>query len=156
MNKRIISKRLLILLVFCSCNSNDSKTQRIQDIDRLTDNHSAVANRVIVDTTVANNDTLYTQYHYDNSAKLTLISIEETATINKYLSYIDNDSLIKITINRRDPNHSSDEAASYYLIKDSVFHKVETRGKLGDLNKFILDQKRNIKYFNDSLSQKIR
>ena len=144
------------MLVFSSCNSDDNKIAKIQYIDKLTDDHSSLINRVFTDTSITKNDTIYTQYHYDNSTKLTIIYIEETATDNKYVSYINNDSLIKITVKNRNPNYISDDAASYYIDNDSVFHKVETRGKLEDLNKFIFDQKRNIKFFKDSLTKKLQ
>lgn len=144
------------MLIYYSCKSEDPKVKRIKYIDNITSPSSRVVNKVFTDTLITKDDTIYTHYHYDNSDLLTLIYIEETATENKYLSYIKNDSLLKIAIENRNPNYSSDAAARYYLIGDSVFYAIETRGKFRNLSKFILDQKRNIRYFKDSLIKDVR
>jgi hypothetical protein len=69
----------------------------------------------VTDTAYLKDDTIYTHYHYDEPVKLLLIYIEETATGNKYVSYVSNDSLIKVVVENRNPNYLSDDAAVYYI-----------------------------------------
>jgi hypothetical protein len=150
-------KKFFLLISLFSCNSNQyNQASKIRYIDSIVHNQSEfVIQRVVTDTTQFKDDTIYTNYEYDKPPKLLRIYIEKTATTNKYISYFNNDTLIKIVVMNRNPNYSSDEVAAYYIDNDSVFHKIETRDKIEDIKNFILEQKRNLKYFNDSLTKKL-
>lgn len=147
--------RSFFLIFLISCNSNaDNKELKIESIDSVVF-QSNLIHHIITDTTFLEADTIYTCYEYDKPNKLKSIDIEETATTNKYVSYINNDTLIKIVVNNRNPNYSSDQAAAYYIDHDEVIKKKETRGKLEDIQKFINDQKKNIRFFKDTLTARL-
>ena len=139
-----------VFLVSCNSSSNN-QASKIQYINSIVNDYSQLIHRVVTDTTYLKDDTIYTHYEYDKPIKLLSIHIEETATNNKYISYVTNDTLIKIVLNNRNPNYSSDQTAAYYIDNDIVIKKEETRDKLEDIQKFISAQKRNIQFFKDTL-----
>ena len=147
-------KFFLAPFLMLSCTSNyKSQDSKIQSIDSIINAYSKTIHRVITDTIYSKNDTIIKNYQFDEQRKLLLIYEEETGKNDKFLIYVANDSLIKIVIKNSNPNSSDDQAAAYYVEKDSVIKKNETRFKMDDIKTFIKNQKENIVLFNDKLSR---
>lgn len=138
-------------LLLLSCADDSAKNHilsRVEYIDRIVKEHDLVISRVKVDTTTVGNNTYYTNYYFNSKKELLSIVITEPAESLKYVSHLHKDTLLKVSVESRDVNYTSDEAAAYYLTNDSIIYRKEPRGKLENLRKLIADLRKNAEKFN--------
>lgn len=151
MNFNKIAWTAFSLFIFSCANTSTENdiSSRVAYIESIVKEHGRFLSRVKIDTTTVGNNTYYTSYNFDNRKNLQSIIITEPAESLKYVSHFHNDSLLKVSVESRDVNYTSDEAAAYYLTGDSIIYRKEPRGKLENLGKLIADQKKNADKFNN-------
>lgn len=146
----------LLFCFFIACNS-DSKLQeeKIKHIDSVAEEYSNLLRRIVTDTTYLNGDTTYTIYAYDEPNKLLYIKNKKSNLREQYISYILNDSLIKVIVLDAVKANRFAPLATYYFDNGQVIKQEEVNAKLPDINAFLTDQRMKIKYFNTSLSKRL-